>query len=67
MNDTLVLVPTYNNAGTLKNVLERCLAQGLPVMVVDDGSTDETSRILKEMPGQVGHDGGPYSLASPRG
>jgi glycosyltransferase involved in cell wall biosynthesis len=56
MNDTLILVPTYNNAGTLQNVLERCLEQGLPVMVVDDGSTDDTGRILKEMSGQAGHD-----------
>jgi len=55
MNDTLILVPTYNNAGTLKNVLERCLEQGLPVMVVDDGSTDDTGRILKEMPGEAGY------------
>ena len=58
MSDTLILVPTYNNAGTLKNVLERCLEQGLPVMVVDDGSTDDTGRILKEMPGRAGNDGG---------
>ena len=58
MSDTLILVPTYNNAGTLKNVLERCLEQGLPVMVVDDGSTDDTGRILKEMPGRAGYDGG---------
>jgi glycosyltransferase involved in cell wall biosynthesis len=57
MNDTLILVPTYNNAGTLKNVLQRCLEQGLPVLVVDDGSTDDTGRILKEMPGQAGYDG----------
>lgn len=58
MSDTLILVPTYNNAGTLKNVLERCLEQGLPVMVVDDGSTDDTGRILKEMTGRAGQDGG---------
>ena len=58
MSDTLILVPTYNNAGTLKNVLERCLEQGLPVMVVDDGSTDDTGRILKEMTGRAGYDGG---------
>ena len=57
MNDTLILVPTYNNAGTLKNVLQRCLEQGLSVLVVDDGSTDDTGRILKEIPGQAGYDG----------
>ncbi len=44
--DTLVLIPTYNNAGTLDNVLRRTLAQKLPVMVVDDGSTDGTAQVL---------------------
>lgn len=47
MNDTLVLIPTYNNAGTLEDVVRRALAQGLPVLVVDDGSTDGTARILQ--------------------
>ena len=47
MNDTLVLIPTYNNAGTLEDVLRRTLAQGLPVLVVDDGSTDGTAEILQ--------------------
>ncbi|MBO4624015.1 MAG: glycosyltransferase family 2 protein [Bacteroidales bacterium] len=53
MSDTLVIVPTYNNAGTLEDVLRRCLAQNLPVLVVDDGSTDATPQILEKMPGQV--------------
>lgn len=44
--DTLILIPTYNNAGTLTNVLERALSQGLPVLVVDDGSTDGTAALL---------------------
>ena len=50
MTDTLVLIPTYNNAGTLENVLRRALAQGLPVLVVDDGSTDATASILSSIP-----------------
>ena len=49
MNDTLIIVPTYNNEGTLENVLTRCLEQGLPVLVVDDGSTDGTKDILEGM------------------
>jgi len=53
MNDTLVIVPTYNNAGTLENVLRRCLDQGLPVLVVDDGSTDGTEGILEGMRSRV--------------
>lgn len=46
MTDTVVIIPTYNNAGTLKDVLSRTLAQGLPVIVVDDGCTDGTREIL---------------------
>lgn len=53
MSDTLIIVPTYNNAGTLKNVLQRCLKQGLPVLVVDDGSTDGTAEILERMRSRV--------------
>ena len=44
--DTVILIPTYNNAGTLADVVQRALAQGLPVMVVNDGSTDDTSAVL---------------------
>ena len=46
MTDTVVIIPTYNNAGTLKDVLSRTLAQGLPIVVVDDGCTDVTREIL---------------------
>ncbi len=49
-SDTLILIPTYNNAGTLGDVVHRALATGLPVMVVDDGSTDGTAAILGELP-----------------
>ena len=46
MTDTVVIIPTYNNAGTLEDVLTRTLAQGFPVIVVDDGCTDNTKDIL---------------------
>ena len=46
--DICVIVPTYNNAGTLKDVLTRVLAQGLPVIVVNDGCTDGTAALLAE-------------------
>lgn len=46
MTDTVVIIPTYNNAGTLPDVLERTLAQGLPVIVVNDGCTDNTNGVL---------------------
>jgi len=42
-----VLVPTYNNAGTLGNVLNDILHFTDQVIVVNDGSTDGTSEVLK--------------------
>ena len=47
--DTIILIPTYNNAGTLADVVQRALRQGLPVLVVDDGSTDETASLLHSL------------------
>ncbi len=53
MKDTLLIVPTYNNAGTLEEVLVRCQRQGLPLLVVDDGSTDGTRDILSRFPAVI--------------
>ena len=41
------VIPTYNNGGTVAVVVRRVLQQGLPVIVVDDGSTDGTQDALK--------------------
>ncbi|MBO5582251.1 MAG: glycosyltransferase family 2 protein [Bacteroidales bacterium] len=41
------MIPTYNNGGTVAEVVRRVLQQGLPVIVVDDGSTDGTQDALK--------------------
>ncbi len=43
-----VVVPTYNNAGTLRRVLSDVLTYSADVIVVNDGSTDETGGILSE-------------------
>ncbi len=42
------LIPAYNEAATILEVLERIDALGLDheVIVVDDGSTDETAAIV---------------------
>lgn len=45
-----VLIPTYNNAGTLADVLHSVLEYTTAVMVVNDGSTDNTAEILKRFP-----------------
>ena len=45
-----VLVPTYNNAGTLPRVLERILELTQNIIVVNDGSSDGTAEILSRYP-----------------
>jgi glycosyltransferase involved in cell wall biosynthesis len=44
----VVVLPTYNNAQTLCNVLDRVWALGLPMLVVNDGSTDQTPALLEQ-------------------
>lgn len=45
-----VIIPTYNNAGTLATVLEQVQEYCRHVYVVNDGSTDGTSKILSHYP-----------------
>lgn len=45
-----VIIPTYNNAGTLINVIEDVSAYTKNIIVVNDGSTDETKALLKTIP-----------------
>lgn len=44
-----LIIPTYNNASTLLDVVERSLAVCADVIVVNDGSTDQTSDLLAAM------------------
>lgn len=41
-----VVIPTYNNGGTLREVVERVLAYCADVIVVNDGCTDGSADIL---------------------
>lgn len=42
----MVLIPTYNNAGTLAQVISDVKEYASDVIVVNDGSTDNTAKIL---------------------
>src|SRR4029077_10146121 len=44
------LIPTYNNAATLGNVIRDSLAYCPDIIVVNDGSTDGTAELLKQFP-----------------
>ncbi len=51
MNDYVVIIPTFNNASTLKDILIRVLAVCDNVIVVNDGSLDNTCIILNQFKG----------------
>jgi len=44
-----VIIPTYNNVGTIADVVNRVLAQCWDVIVVSDGCTDGTTEILRRL------------------
>ncbi len=46
-----IIIPTYNRAGVLNRAIESVLNQSyqnFKIMIIDDGSTDETNDILKK-------------------
>ncbi len=49
---TLIVIPTYNEAGNVRRLLERIFALGiadLEVLVVDDNSPDGTASVVEEL------------------
>ncbi len=40
------VIPVYNHAASLASVIDGCIELGLPVIVVDDGSTDGITDVL---------------------
>jgi len=45
-SEICVIIPTYNNAGTLAAVIDSVLQYATEIVVVNDGSTDATNEIL---------------------
>jgi glycosyltransferase involved in cell wall biosynthesis len=46
-----VIIPTYNNAATLQKVIDGVRQYCSDIIVVNDGSTDQTTEILKQCEG----------------
>ncbi|UCC40952.1 MAG: glycosyltransferase [Candidatus Aminicenantes bacterium] len=49
-----LIIPAYNAGKTIRNCLESTITQSLPeteyeIIVVDDGSSDNTSQIVKNI------------------
>ena len=47
-NDVLVVVPAFNEAASIGQVLDGIQLHGFRVLVIDDGSTDETSVVAHQ-------------------
>jgi glycosyltransferase involved in cell wall biosynthesis len=48
MPEIVIAIPCYQGARRVGEVVRGALASGLPVLVVDDGSTDDSARIAEE-------------------
>ena len=69
-----VIIPTRNRAALLRQAIESVLAVGdahrerfaLDVMVIDDGSTDETAEVVAEYPVRFLHTDGTHGASAGR-
>ena len=59
-----VVIPTYNRAALLRRAVDSALAQTVPpaeILIVDDGSTDDTAAVASTWPAPVRY------IATPNG
>ena len=63
-----IITPTYNQASFLRDTIESVLGQDYPnveLIILDDGSTDETAKILSEYTGRVAWESQPNMGQTP--
>ncbi|MBN1381793.1 MAG: glycosyltransferase family 2 protein [Deltaproteobacteria bacterium] len=51
LSRTVFIIPVYNHAGSIGAIIEKLHAFQRPVYVIDDGSTDNTAKILDQLNG----------------
>jgi glycosyltransferase involved in cell wall biosynthesis len=49
-----ILIPAFNEGKYIKNVLSECLLYRLDLIIIDDGSTDNTIEIIEKFPKPAG-------------
>jgi predicted LPLAT superfamily acyltransferase/GT2 family glycosyltransferase len=47
-----LLIPIYNHTASIRNVVERLVVWNLPIFIIDDGSNEDTKKILKAIPSE---------------
>lgn len=53
--DAVAVIPAYNEARAIADVVHEVLGRGLPVIVADDASDDDTARMAREAGAHVLH------------
>lgn len=50
MNDTLTIIPTFNEANNIGRLIDKLLSLriGVDILVIDDGSPDGTAKVVKQ-------------------
>jgi len=48
--NVIIVIPAFNEAATIGDVIERCLKAGGDAIVVDDGSVDDTAAVIRQYP-----------------
>ena len=51
MNDSVVIIPTYNEKENIENIIRAVfyLPHGFDILIIDDGSPDGTAGIVKRL------------------
>jgi len=49
LSKVAILIPSYNECKYIGGVIKKCLKYDLDIIVIDDGSTDNTADVLKEL------------------
>ena len=49
-NNIAILIPAYNEEKYIDNVIKNCIKYSLDIIIIDDGSTDNTLKIIMSIP-----------------